>query len=117
MWLGGVGGLRAFILVRERGQWGGVQLTHDLVQAGDLLFQEVVLLLCDLLPLLGDLQSLQQLSVLHVQTPDQHVRFPVLLQLEESGETVTRPQMYRRTYARTTEGRPLHLPSLSQSNQ
>lgn len=81
-------GLQAFILVRQQGQWGGVQVTHDLVQAGDLLFQQVVLLLCDLLPLLGDLQSLQQLSILHVKVTDQHVCFPVLLQLEESEETV-----------------------------
>lgn len=68
---------------RQRGEGRGVEVTHNLVQAGDLLIQKVVFLLGDLLPLLGDLQSLQQLSVLHVQVVDQHVRFAVLVPLEE----------------------------------
>lgn len=68
---------------RQRRAGRGVEVTHNLVQAGDLLLQKVVLFLGDLLPLLGDLQSLQQLGVLHVQVVDQHVRFAVLVPLEE----------------------------------
>lgn len=68
---------------RQRREGRGVEVAHNLVQAGDLLIQKVVFLLGDLLPLLGDLQSLQQLSVLHVQVVDQHVRFAVLVPLEE----------------------------------
>jgi len=67
-------------VVRER---RGVQVTHDLVQAGDLLLQQVVLLLRVLVPVLRPLQSLQQLAVLLVQVLDQHVRFAVLVQLEK----------------------------------
>lgn len=70
---------------RQRREGRGVEVAHNLVQAGDLLIQKVVFLLGDLLPLLGDLQSLQQLSVLHVQVVDQHVRFAVLVPLEEFG--------------------------------
>lgn len=52
---------------RKRREGRGVEVAHNLVQAGDLLLQKVVLLLSDLLPLICDLQGLQQLSVLHVQ--------------------------------------------------
>lgn len=74
------------IVVGQRGERRGVQVTHNLVQAGDLLLQQVILLLCDFLPLLGDLQSFQQLGVLHVQIFDQHVGLAVLVQLEKSEE-------------------------------
>lgn len=73
-------------MVRQRGERRGVQVAHNLVQAGDLLLQQVVLLLCDFLPLLSDLQSVQQLGVLHVQIFDQHVGLAVLVQLEKSEE-------------------------------
>lgn len=75
--------LRWFVVEGHWRRSWRVQITHYLVEAGDLLFQQVVLLLCDLLPLLSDLQSLQQLSVLHVQVFDQDVRFAVLMQLEK----------------------------------
>lgn len=75
---------RARVVEGQRGEGRWVQVTHDLVQAGDLLLQQVVLLLGDLLPLLRDLQALQQLSVLHVQVVDQQVCFAVLMPLGES---------------------------------
>lgn len=75
---------RARVVEGQRGEGRRVQVAHDLVQAGDLLLQQVVLLLGDLLPLLRDLQALQQLSVLHVQVVDQQVCFAVLVPLGES---------------------------------
>lgn len=75
-------------MILQRRQRRRVQITHDLVETGDLLFQQVVLLLCDLLPLLGYLQSLQQLGVLRVQVFDQHVCFAIFAQLENRAENV-----------------------------
>lgn len=75
--------LGAFVVERQRREGRGVEVAHNLVQAGDLLLQKVVLLLGDLLPLLRDLQSLQQLSVLHVQVVDEHVCLAVLVPLKE----------------------------------
>lgn len=75
--------LWAFVVERQRRKGRGVEVAHNLVQTGDLLLQKVVFLFGDLLPLLRDLKSLQQLRVLHVQVVDQHVCFAVLVPLQE----------------------------------
>lgn len=62
--------LCAFVVERQRREGRGVEVAHNLVQTGDLFLQKVVLLLSDVLPLLRDLQGLQQLSVLHVEVVD-----------------------------------------------
>lgn len=61
----------------------GTQVPHNLVQAGNLLLQQVVLLLCDFLPILRHLQSLEELRVLNIQVLDHLVRLGVPVELRE----------------------------------
>lgn len=76
-------------MVRHGSEGRGAQVTDDLVEAGDLLLQKVVLLLGHFLPLLRHLQGLEELGILHVQVLNHHVRLGALVQLEVEDEAET----------------------------
>lgn len=54
-------------MVGRWGQRGWAEVTDNLIEAGNFLLQEEVLLFCYFLTLFGFLQGFKQLSVLHVQ--------------------------------------------------
>lgn len=69
-----------------RGERSGDDFPQQAVQRADFGLQQEVLLLSVLLPLLGDLQRLHQLAVLHVQILQQRARRRVLRQLQTRGQ-------------------------------
>lgn len=73
-------------MVGCRSQWGRPEVTDNLVEAGNFHLQEEVLLFCYFLTLFCLLQGFEQLSILHVEVFDQHIRFTVPDQLQKQRE-------------------------------
>lgn len=69
-------------VMTSRGERHLNNVFQQLVERGDFLFQQEVLLLCFFLPLLSDLQRCHQVSVLHIQVLQQPAQLCVLCQLQ-----------------------------------